>query len=184
MTWTDLRAPASPTAPVVGVALPIPEPWGSHLQRLRVGYGETRAHHIPTHVTLLPPTSVEAQDLQDLTEHLDEVAQRHPPFTVLLRGTGTFRPVSDVVFIQLAQGVASCERLEQDVRSGPVHRELQFPYHPHVTVVHDEPESILDRAFADLAAFTCTFTAQTFRLYSHQGDERWDVVREYRLRGE
>ena len=33
------------------------------------------------------------------------------------------------------------------MRSGPLERELKFPYHPHVTVAHDLPEEALDRAF-------------------------------------
>lgn len=169
--------------PVVGVALPVPEPWGGFIQRQRLGYGESRAAHIPTHVTLLPPTPVTDQQLEALIEHLARVAARHEPFEVMLRGTGTFRPISDVVFVQLAQGVGGCESLEQDVRSGPVQRTLEFPYHPHVTVVHGGGEEVMDRAFADLAGFSCSFTVQAIRLYSHSGDEQWRAVEELRLKG-
>lgn len=176
--------PAAPgSGPVVGVALPVPEPWGSHLQRLRVQYGEDRATSIPTHITLLPPTPVQEQVLPALVEHLAEVGRAHPPFQVILRGTGTFRPVSDVVFVQVAQGVSRCERLERAVRSGPVERPLDFPYHPHVTVAHGVSGPALDRAFADLAAFTCTFHAGSFRLYIHNGDEVWEPVRDFALTG-
>lgn len=171
------------SGPVVGVALPIPPPWGQHLQDLRVGYGEERARHIPTHVTLMPPTPVEAEQIEELRAHLADVAAAQAPYEVVLRGTGTFRPVSDVVYIQVAQGVSRCEQLERAVREGPVKRELLFPYHPHVTVVHDAPEEVLDRAFADLAAFTCRFEAASFRLYRHDGDGRWQVVEEFALRG-
>lgn len=169
--------------PVVGVALPVPEPWGSHLQRLRQNYGEDRAAHIPTHITLMPPTPVAPEQVLPLRRHLAAVAVSHAPFSVMLRGTGTFRPVSEVVYVQVAQGVSSCERLEGAVRAGPVERSLAFPYHPHVTVAHDNPAQVLDRAFADLAAFTCTFTASSFRLYLHGGDEVWNVVEEFQLGG-
>ncbi|MGD8148545.1 2'-5' RNA ligase family protein [Ornithinimicrobium sp. Y1694] len=169
--------------PVVGVALPIPPPWGMHLQDLRVSYGEERARHIPTHITLMPPTPVDSGQIEPLQEHLSAVAREQAAFEVVLRGTGTFRPISDVVYIQVAQGVSSCEQLERAVREGPVERELLFPYHPHVTVVHDGPDEALDRAFADLAAFTCRFEADSFRLYCHDGDGRWQVVEEFELRG-
>ena len=52
--------------------------------------------------------------------HCAAVAAAHAPFDVVLRGTGTFRPLSDVVFIQVAQGVSNCEALEVALRSGPV----------------------------------------------------------------
>lgn len=109
------------------------------------------------------------------------MARSHDPFPVILRGTGTFRPVSDVVFVQVAQGVSSCERLERDVRDGPVARRLEYPYHPHVTISHDRPPGVLDRAFADLAAFSCTFEATSFRLYLHGGDGVWQVVEDFLL---
>ena len=70
-----------------------------------------------------------------------------------LRGSGTFRPVSPVVFVPLARGISECERLEAQVRSGPLARETAFPYHPHVTVAHDLDEAALDRAFDALAAY-------------------------------
>lgn len=172
--------PAStPPTTVAGVALPIPEPWGARLQRLRVGYGEQRAHRIPTHITLLPPTPVAPDQLTALADHLAAVAAAHSPFTVVLRGTGTFRPVSDVVFVQVAGGVSSCEQLEQHIRSGPVTRDLAFPYHPHVTLAHDVPDSVLDRAFTDLAGFTASFLATGFRLYCQDGTEAWHPVQEF-----
>lgn len=174
-------APADPV--VVGVALPVPEPWGGHVQRMRMSYGEGRAEHIPTHITLLPPTEVSARTAEALRAHLGEVAGEHPPFEVILRGTGTFRPVSDVVFIQVARGVSSCEQLERHIRSGPLERPLAFPYHPHVTLAHDLPGQVLDRAFADLAAFSCSFTASSFRLYAHDGDGVWGQVEDYDLAG-
>lgn len=111
------------------------------------------------------------------------MGRRHPAFQVILRGTGTFRPVSDVVFVQVAQGVSRCEHLERAVRSGPVERSLDFPYHPHVTVAHGVSTQALDRAFADLAAFTCTFVAGSFRLYIHNGDEVWRPAHDFALTG-
>lgn len=168
---------------VVGVAIPVPEPWGTHLQRLRIGYGEERAARIPTHITLLPPTPVDPAVVDDLSGHLAQVSAAEAPFEILLRGTGTFRPVSDVVFIQVAKGVAPCERLEQQVRSGPVRRTVDFPYHPHVTLAHDVPAPALDRAFADFAAFGCSFTADVVRLYVHEGDGLWRTRADHPLAG-
>ena len=169
--------------PVVGVALPVPEPWGSEVQERRIGYGDVRARHIPTHITLLPPTPLGQECLEPLREHLRAVAAAHPPFEVVLRGTGTFRPVSEVVYLQVAQGVSSCERLERAVRGGPVQRELSFPYHPHVTLAHDVPPPVLDRAFAELSDLVAQYRADHFSLYLHGGDEDWRVVDHFTLSG-
>ena len=78
---------------------------------------------------------------------------------MVLSGTGTFRPVSPVVFVQVSRGIAHCEALERAVRSGPVERTLDFPYHPHVTVAHHLDEAALDRAFESLARLRAAASA-------------------------
>lgn len=180
----------------VGVALPVPAPWGEQLRRARHGFGEERAAGIPTHITLLGPTPVSAGQLARLEEHLACVATRHPAFEVVLRGTGSFRPVSEVIYVQIAEGVSSCELLEQDVRRGPVDPPRVFPYHPHVTVAQELPPETLDRAFTELADFSCRFTVDQVTLYVHDdgvaagagraagaGDEAWRTYRSYELTG-
>lgn len=168
---------------MLGVSLLVPDPWGAQLQRARVRLGEERARHIPAHITILPPTPVEPARMDRVLDHVADVAAGQPPFRVVLRGTGTFRPVSDVVYIQVAQGVSSCERLQQQLRSGPVRRQLAFPYHPHVTIAHDLPAETLDRVFEELAGFGCSFTADRLTVFVHPGDEIWRPLGEVPLGG-
>lgn len=167
----------------VGVALPVPEPWGQLLQLARTGYGEGRAAHIPTHITLLPPTPATLEEVESLRKHLSQVTATIAPFPVVLRGTGTFRPISQVVYIQVAQGVATCEQLELQVRSGPLDRPLDFPYHPHVTVAHDLPPEVLDQAFQELADFHAEYLADEITMYLHHGDGVWWEADRFPLRG-
>jgi 2'-5' RNA ligase len=96
-----------------------------------------------------------------------------------LRGSATFLPVSPVVFVPLVQGIAGCERLESKVRSGPLQRDIRFPYHPHVTVAHDLPADALDRAFAMLAAYEATFRVRGFTLFEQDADETWRPQRDF-----
>lgn len=168
---------------VIGVAIDVPEPWGSYLRRCRSATGDPQAEFVPTHLTLLPPTEVEDGTDRDIEEHLARVAADNPPFTLLLRGTGTFQPVTDVVFVAVAVGIGECERLAAAVRSGPLARETRFPYHPHVTVAQDVPTDALDRAFAELASFEASFPADSFRLFAHSGDSRWRPCRDFALTG-
>ena len=44
----------------LGVSIAVPEPHGGLLQESRAGFGDSAAHSIPTHITLLPPTEAEA----------------------------------------------------------------------------------------------------------------------------
>lgn len=170
-----------PETRTIGVAIPIPEPWGAELQRFRDSFGDPMAGSIPTHVTLLPPTEVPVELLEAVEDHLQTVAGSCEPYTVRLRGTATFRPVSPVVFVQLAQGIAECERLEEQVRSGPLARETAFNYHPHVTVAHHLPDEALDRAFDALADYDVEFEVWGFSLYGHGPDGVWRPQRDYVL---
>jgi 2'-5' RNA ligase len=175
-------AAASGTARV-GVAFGIPEPWGSQLDRRRAESGDPLAPYIPAHVTLLGPTDVATDALPAIEVHLAEVAARHRPYPMHLRGTGTFRPVTEVVFVAVARGISDCERLAGEIRTGPLDRELQYPYHPHVTVAHDISASALDTLYEQLAGFTARFTVTSFTLYVHGVDGRWRPVRDFPLGG-
>jgi 2'-5' RNA ligase len=169
------------TSRTIGVAIAIPEPYGLELQRVREGYGDPLAASIPTHITLLPPTEVDADDLDRIEKHLRTIAESEQPFEIHLRGTGTFRPVSPVVFVSLVEGISQCEELAQRVRQGPLDVPLQFPYHPHVTIAHHLTDEVLDRAFDELAGFDCTFEAGGFHLYRHDEEHGWRPARDFAL---
>jgi len=163
---------------VIGVSIAIPAPFAGELQRLRASFGDPGAELIPTHVTLLSPTEItDDDDLPEIHEHLERVAAAQQPFTMQLRSTGTFRPISPVVFVQVADGISECERLEQAIRTGLLKREVRFYYHPHVTIAHHVEDAAMDRAFNELASYECSFEVGAFHLYEHGDDQVWHQVR-------
>jgi 2'-5' RNA ligase len=167
--------------PTIGVSIPVPDPFGCALQDFRVSLGDESALHIPTHITLVPPAEVTTASLDDIDAHLQAAADRHQPFRVRLRGTGTFRPVSPVVFVGVVEGIAGCEMLAAATRSGPLAVEINFPYHPHVTVAHDLPDDRLDRAFAELADYEAGFEVDEFWLYVHDDHHGWRPSKAFQL---
>ncbi len=169
--------------PTIGVSIAVPEPWGSRLQDFRVGNGDSQGASIPTHITLVPPLEVDPGRLVAAVDHLAEIAGRSPSYRIHLRGSGTFRPVSPVVFVNLVQGISQTEQLAHDCRQGPLALDLDFPYHPHVTVAHLLDEELLDRAFDELGDFDCAFTVADFHLYVHDPDRGWRPTRGFALSG-
>jgi 2'-5' RNA ligase len=165
----------------IGVSIAVPEPYGSELQQLRAGFGDAAARCIPTHVTLLPPTEVDASALPAVEAHLVGVAAAGRPFPMRLQGTDTFRPLSPVVYVRVVEGAEACARLQQQVRdpSGPVARELLFPYHPHVTVAHGIDEAAMDRAYEELAPYEAQWPCTGFALYAQDADGVWHKLREF-----
>lgn len=169
--------------PTIGVAVAIPEPWATELQDYRMSVGDTTATMIPTHITLVPPMEVTG-DLSEVEAHLSSAARTVQAFCVHLRGTGTFRPVSPVVFVSLVEGISQCEQLADAVRRGPLAVELHFPFHPHVTVAHHLPDAQLDQAFTELADFECEFDVTDFHLYVHDAARGWQPTRDFPLGGD
>ena len=167
--------------PTIGVAFGVPAPHAETLRAWRERVGDPQAATVPPHITLLPPTEVDGDQFEAARAHLAEVAARHRPFAVHLRGTGTFRPVSPVVFVAVAAGIAECELLAEDVRSGPLAVPARFPYHPHVTVAQNVPDDRLDAAYDGLGSFGARFGVDHFTLYTHAGGE-WLIHEEYGLK--
>ncbi len=167
--------------PTIGVSLAVPEPWGTELQQYRIAAGDEAARHIPTHITLLPPHEVSATDVDSVVSHLDWVATQAEPFRVHLRGTGTFMPVSPVVFVGVVEGISQCEQLAAGVRQGPLVIERVFPYHPHVTVAHHLSEQKLEQAFTDLEDFDASFHVEEMWMYLHDNASGWQPTHAFSL---
>lgn len=180
-TLTGLAPVVEPGSVTIGIAIAIPEPCGSEIKRAREGYGDPQARAIPTHITLLAPTMVSPSMLEGIHLHLADIARRSGPFRVSLEGSGTFRPVSPVVFLVVSEGVSGCELLERAIRTGPLLRKRNFPYHPHVTLVHEVAEDVLDRAFDDFRDYRFEFEVENFTLYQQDDLRVWQPVRDYAL---
>jgi 2'-5' RNA ligase len=163
----------------IGVAIEIPEPYGAELREWRDRLGDPQAQQIPPHVTLLPPTAVRDVALPAIADHLLRIATAEQPFEIILRGSGTFRPVSPVTFVTLGAGISDCERLQAQVRSGPLARELRFPYHPHVTVAHDVDDVLLEKGFQELASYAGRFDVSGFTLFEQDSDDVWRPLRHF-----
>ena len=78
--------------------------------------------------------------------------------------------MSQTSFVVVQQGAAECEQLAERVRSGPLHRSLTYPYHPHVTIAVDLSDEVHDRAEEDSAGFRLEFAVaeiERFELAEH-----------------
>lgn len=165
----------------LGVAIEIPAPFGPELDAIREQFAPGTIE-MPAHVTILAPFDVDSDVLGAVMTHLEQVARETAPFRLVLQGSGSFRPVSPVVFVNVADGIAACERLEQRVRSGDMGVESRFPYHPHVTIAHDIDEAVLDRAFEELEGYRATMLIASMGLHENV-DGSWRLVREFAFGG-
>jgi len=166
----------------VGVAIAVPEPHGSLLRQMRGVFGDPLARTVPSHVTLLPPHEVDADELDEICARLDKTAGAVPAFRMRLRGTGTFRPVSPVVFVTVHSGFVATEvlagRLRLALDAPPA---AEFAFHPHVTVAQHLDDEALDHADRMLRDFECEFEVDEFALFLHDDDVGWQPQRHFGL---
>ena len=154
---------------VIGVAIALPSHYAAQVRAVREAAGDPMADVVPPHITLLPPTAVDVDSLDEVMRHLRNVAAGTQPFDVRLDQVGTFRPVSPVVYLGLRSGAQECDRLQMRVRDrrGPLARSLSFPFHPHVTLAHEVADEDLDLAAREGAELVMDFTVTKLHLYRH-----------------
>ncbi|MGB5951589.1 MAG: 2'-5' RNA ligase family protein [Ornithinimicrobium sp.] len=167
----------------VGVVVHVPDPIGAQVADIRAAMGDPLGSQIPTHITLLPPTRVTTEQHAALGQHLADVAARHRAFEVHLSGTDTFRPISDVVYVALAEGVEECRSLATTVCGGPVASPSPFAYHPHVTLAHDVGSEELDRVQAEHQGIHASFSADDLCLYEMSDEGPWRLQARFALNG-
>jgi 2'-5' RNA ligase len=160
----------------VGVILGFPPAIAEELQRWRASFGDPMAGIVPAHITLV--TTTLTHDWEATREHVRSVARRQAPFMVTVAGTGSFRPVSPVVFINVEDGFDHCVELHEKLQTGPLERDLPFSYHPHVTIAHDVAPESLDEAETVLKDYRATFPVVSMGLYEHDADGIWQLREE------
>ena len=165
---TAAASQAGPGHVTVGVVIDLPEPHATVIRGWRGRSGDPQGPVIPPHVTLLAPMSIRREAMDAAVAHLHEVAAGSEPFSMHLAGTDSFRPTSQVVFVQVVLGDGECKRLESAIRRGPLDRPREYPYHPHVTVAHDVEPSALDEAHDGLSDFVARFRVTQFALFTRE----------------
>ncbi|HKU30769.1 MAG TPA: 2'-5' RNA ligase family protein [Arthrobacter sp.] len=175
-------AQAADESMCVGIILGFPPEIARELQEWRASFGDPMAGVIPAHITLV--TTTPARDWEAARKHVRDIARRQAPFTITISGTGSFRPVSPVVFLNVEDGFEECVGLHEQLQSGPLERELPFPYHPHVTVAHDVAPESLDEAETVLKNYTATFPVVSMGLYEHDSNGIWQLREELDFGGD
>jgi 2'-5' RNA ligase len=136
---------------------------------------------IPTHITLLPPTQTSPEKAPRVDQHLRDVAERHKAFRVRLRGSETFRPVTQTSFIGVEEGARQCAALEAAVRAGPLRRRLPFSYRPHVTLAVELADEVHDRAEQEFSGFDFTFDVTHIERYELTPYGVWESMASFAL---
>lgn len=170
----------APHADGLGVIISLPPDLAERLCESRRRYGGPEAAVVAPHITLV---SGRAQgDWDEAAEHVRDVAAAGAPFRVSLRGTGTFEPLSTVVFLNVADGAGECAQLHEALVEGPVQHLLEFEFHPHLTIAHDLDPEQMARAMDEMADFAADFEVTSIGVFNYVAGG-WSLREELSLGG-
>lgn len=90
-----------------------------------------------SHVSILPPRLLPGSEA-DAEKMLRETARDSAAFEVVLGAVEVF-PVTNVVYVAVAQGGESLHRMHDQLNSGSLAYAEPFAYHPHITLAQEIP---------------------------------------------
>lgn len=161
-------ASPAPLADSLGVIITMPPGLQAELGEVRTRYATPGSPIVPAHITLISGRSTSSW--QEAADHVREVAKTVKSFTISLRGTGSFEPVSPVIFLNIVKGQTECVSLHEALLEGPIEHLVGFDYQPHVTIAHDLPEQTMQQAEIEMADFSADFAVESIGLYDfHNG---------------
>jgi 2'-5' RNA ligase len=119
----------------------IPAPLSQFLDDLRIRLTPEAKPH--AHVTVLPPRPVHA-DLEEVKKGLTPALRDVNPIQIELGSIKVF-PVSNVVYLSIAEGESELRRLNRVLDQGALRFQTTFSYHPHITLAQDIPLEEVER---------------------------------------
>ncbi|MDJ0312467.1 2'-5' RNA ligase family protein [Arthrobacter sp. H35-D1] len=157
------RAPDAPQEYNLGVIISLPPELAAELSARRVSYSGPDAAVVPPHITLVSGRA--CRSWEDAAAHVRKVAAAAEPFMLSLRGTGTFEPLSPVIYLNVGAGAQACTTLHEQLVTGPLEHLPAFDFHPHLTIAHDLDEHVMSRAKNEMAGFQAEFEVRSVGLF-------------------
>ena len=181
MTRTHQSPTIRPGQVYAGVVIELPEPVGRELQDWRASFGDPASYAVPAHITLM--IAPRSESWEDVVERVRVVAREWEPFRVEINGTGTFRPVSPVVYLRIREGEEQCRALHEALHEERLVSASPFEFHPHVTIAQAVREEDLNRAQDMLRTYRAGFLVDRIGLYELDGEGEWRIREEFHFAG-
>jgi 2'-5' RNA ligase len=89
--------------------------------------------HLPAHITVLPPRCLAGSE-SDALALVERVCEEASPFDVSLGDVENFMPKTPTVFIRVAFAAYRLRELHDQLNTGALAYDEQWPYMPHLTI--------------------------------------------------
>ena len=174
------------------IAILPPEPVFSEVRKeqefIATTWGPEHALRTPPHITIIPPISVESNDIGLLYGMADMIAYSESPFKMQLRDYGSFKP--KVIFINpiISNELNELYELWHQALLAKMPRVLdKYPertYHPHITLAHkDVTREQYDKIwkYYTRKEYRVAFPVNNFCILEYKTKE-WVIEKQYSFR--
>ncbi|MDQ3384765.1 MAG: GNAT family N-acetyltransferase [Actinomycetota bacterium] len=163
----------------LGVVLLVPPRAAAGVDLLRVALGAAGSvHHVPAHVTLVPPVNVAQGRLPEVEALVRAAAAGCPPVAARLGPPATFLPDNPVLYLRVAEREEEgrIAALRDAVFVEPLARPLTWPFVPHVTLMDGGDPARIGAAVIALADHEVGVVFGGLALLQEQRDEEGERV--------
>ncbi|MFL6204989.1 MAG: GNAT family N-acetyltransferase [Acidimicrobiales bacterium] len=163
----------------LGVVLLVPQPLATQIDGVRRALGDEARERIAPHITLVPPVNVAERDLPRAFTLVRTAASTIAPLALRIGPVATFAPVNPVAYLQVGgepQVLEALERLRAGCLDGPLERESQHEFVPHVTVANELSEGRLEVAARVLADFSAEVTIDHVHVLAELPGRLWRTI--------
>jgi 2'-5' RNA ligase len=172
----------------LGVVLLVSGRAAIEIDGMRRACGDRALERVPPHVTLIPPVNVSETRVPEALTRLRDAAARTSPFTLELGPVTSFQPDSPTLYLAVGgapDDLAALHALRDAMFEPPLHRELTWPFVPHVTLADEIPAERIEAAVTALSDYRTTVECGSVHLLQEQRDDgqvRWHPIADYHFR--
>ncbi|MBV6508914.1 MAG: hypothetical protein JJLCMIEE_01981 [Acidimicrobiales bacterium] len=166
----------------LGVVLLLPPSVSTEIDGLRRACGDPSLGLIAPHVTLVPPVNVREENLAEALGIVRRAGASAVPFLARVGPPDSFAPHSPVLHLPLDDTGGAIARLRASVFTGPLAREVSWPFVPHVTLCDELAEADLVAAKQLLSHYERDIELDALAVLEQRRDaeglRRWVAVAE------
>jgi 2'-5' RNA ligase len=161
----------------LGVALLIPRNLAPEIDGLRRALGTPDRNQVAPHITLVLPTNVRVEEVDDAIALVRDAAAAESPLDVVIGPLETFYPVTPVLYLRVSgPGLDAITRLRDALDSGPLAQELVHPFVPHVTLNGAASDAQVAGAQASITHFVEHVHLDTITVLEENDDKVWRPI--------
>lgn len=138
---------------------------------------------IPPHIKLKTAFELGERKLEDIIDHLEQVAAATEPFQIDFHKVSTFHPTSNVIYFAI-RDTDPIVRLHERCNKGILFDEEIYNYVPHLTIAQEMSNDELNDVYGSLrmSKIDITVDIDRFHLLYQMENGMWTVYQTFLLR--